>query len=121
MAKILVIEDDALVSRMYVKVLQQAGYEVELSINGREGVEKAKSFVPDLIFCDVMMPETNGLEVLDQLKSDPTLKNVPVIMLTNLSGTQDAQLATQKGALKYLVKSEHKPKDLLVEAQGVLG
>ena len=112
MAKVLVIEDDELVSRMYNKALLAFGHEVEMARNGIEGLEKAKSFGPDIVLCDVMMPEMNGLEVLRTLKKDKQLKNIPVVMLTNLSGTYDAKMAKEGGACDYLVKSEYRPMEI---------
>lgn len=112
MSGILIIEDDPLVARMYAKVLGFEGLAVVLAENGLEGLKKAREMKPQLILCDVMMPKLNGIEVLEHLKADPQLKGVPVIMLTNLSGTHDAQAALSKGALAYLVKSEHKPKEV---------
>jgi len=61
---------------------------------------------------DVMMPKMNGLQVLEKLKADPALKAIPVIMLTNLASQQDAETALSKGAVKYLIKSEHEPKEV---------
>jgi len=119
MAKILIIEDDPLVARMYQKVMGFEGLEVEIAENGLEGLKKARANKPTLILCDVMMPKMNGMEVLDELKADPNLKDVPVVMLTNLSGTQDAQLALAKGAVAYMVKSEYKPKEVAVRAKEI--
>lgn len=112
MPKVLIIEDDELVSRMYTKVLSYEGIEVEMAKSGKAGIDKARETQPDLIFCDVMMPQMNGIEVLDRLKAQEETKEIPVIMLTNLSGTQDADLAVKKGAAAYLVKSEHRPKEI---------
>jgi CheY-like chemotaxis protein len=112
MAKILIVEDDSLMSRMYQKIFTFEKYEVEMAANGQEGYDKAKTVQPTLIMLDVMMPVMNGLEVLDKLKSDPTTKAIPVIMLTNLAGQQDAETALAKGAVKYIIKSEHDPKQV---------
>jgi len=60
-----------------------------------------------------MMPKMNGLEVLGKLKSDPDMKGIPVIMLTNLAGEKDAETALMKGAVKYIIKSEHDPKQVV--------
>ena len=117
MANILIIEDDVLVARMYQKVFSFEGMEVEVANDGIEGVEKARTLKPDLIVCDVMMPKMNGLEVLDQLKSDPETKDIPVIMLTNLSGTQDAEKALSRGAISYMVKSKYKPREVAAEVK----
>ena len=118
--KILIIEDDPLVSRMYQKALGFEDLDVEMAVNGREGVEKAKKLKPSLILCDVMMPEMNGMEVLEHLKADPETSGIPVIMLTNLSGTHDAETAMQKGAFAYMVKSAYKPRDVAQTVKNTL-
>jgi len=112
MTKILVVEDDPLMSRMYQKIFTFEGYEVEMAGNGQEGLDKARAIKPTLILMDIMMPVMNGLEALEKLKADPETKAIPVIMLTNLAGQQDAEAALSKGAIKYIVKSEYEPKDV---------
>lgn len=112
MAKILIVEDDPLMSRMYQKIFTFEGFEVELAADGEEGFEKAKTIKPTLILLDVMMPKMNGLQVLEKLKLDPDVKTIPVVMLTNLAGQQDAETAMTKGAVKYIVKSEYEPKQV---------
>src|SRR4030042_1230582 len=120
MAKILIVEDDELVARMYQQAFSASGLEVEAAVNGREGLRKAEASTPDLILLDIMMPEMNGLEVLTALKQNEDLKAVPVIMLTNLSGTQDAQKAKELGALDYLVKSALKPREVVEKVKKIL-
>ena len=120
MSKVLIVEDDPLAARMYQKALSLEGFEVESAIDGEQGVQKAKEFKPDIIYCDVMMPRVSGIELLEQLKQDPAIADIPVIMLTNLSGKHDAELALKKGATSYLVKSENKPTDIVVHAKQFL-
>jgi len=112
MVKILIIEDDPLMSRMYQKIFTFEGYEVEMAVDGMEGLDKARVVKPTLILLDIMMPKMNGIEVLEKLKADPETKVIPVVMLTNLAGQQDAELALSKGAVKYIVKSEYEPKQV---------
>ena len=121
MSKILIVEDDPLVSRMYQKVLGFEKLEVISASDGREGLDLAREHHPDLILLDIMMPKMNGMEVLDRLKKDPELKSIPVIMLTNLSGTQDAEIALEKGAVAYLVKSQYRPREVATKAKEVMG
>ena len=83
-----------------------------MAADGQDGVDKARSEMPTLILLDVMMPRMNGLEALEKLKSDPATKHIPVVMLTNLAGQQDAETAMAKGAVKYIIKSEHEPKEV---------
>lgn len=112
MAKILIVEDDPLMSRMYEKIFMFEKYDVELAHDGEEALTKARTVGPTLIMLDVMMPKMNGLQVLEKLKADPATKGIPVVMLTNLAGQQDAETALSKGAIKYLIKSEHEPKEV---------
>lgn len=121
MAKILIVEDDPLMLRMYQKIFTLEHYEVDTATNGEEAVTKAwVTPPPTLILLDIMMPKMNGLQVLDKLKADPDKKLIPVIMLTNLAGQQDAEEALLKGAVKYIVKSEHEPKQIVDMVKEVL-
>ncbi|KKU10512.1 MAG: hypothetical protein UX13_C0010G0012 [Candidatus Woesebacteria bacterium GW2011_GWB1_45_5] len=112
MAKILVVEDDPLMSRMYQKIFKFEGYEVDMAGDGEEGLEKAKTGKPTLILLDIMMPKMNGLQVLQKLKVDSATKGLPVVVLTNLAGQSDAEKALSMGAVKYIIKSEHEPKEV---------
>ncbi len=111
-AKLLIVEDDPLMSRMYEKIFTFEGFEVILAGNGEEGLELVKKERPNLILLDIMMPKMNGLQVLEKIKIDPDTKSIPVVMLTNLAGQQDAENALTKGAVKYIVKSEYDPKQV---------
>jgi CheY-like chemotaxis protein len=113
MVKVLIVEDDPLMSRMYQKIFTFEGYQVELAGNGEEGLEKVRTTKPTIVMLDIMMPKMNGLQVLDKLKADPDTKTIPVVMLTNLAGIQDAETALAKGAVKYIVKSEYEPKEIV--------
>lgn len=121
MAKLLIVEDDAFLSKMYAKKFQVAGFEVELAHDGMDALAKVKTFKPEIILMDILMPKLNGLEALDKLKSDPETKSIPVIMSTNLSTTDDAETALKKGAAKYIVKSDVTPAEIVKTVQAVLG
>jgi CheY-like chemotaxis protein len=112
MTKVLIIEDDPLIQRLYQKVFSFEKYEVETATDGQEGWEKAQSSNPSVILLDIMMPKLNGLEVLEKLKANSKTKRIPVIVLTNLSGQVDAETALKRGAAKYIIKSEHEPKEI---------
>lgn len=113
MSKILIIEDDPLMSRMYKRVLEMEGFTVELALDGVEGYEKAETFAPDLILLDVMMPKMNGIQTLEKLKLNPATAQIQVVMLTNLANKVDAKATLEKGAIKYLIKSEYDPKQVV--------
>lgn len=118
---ILLIEDDKLIREIYTFTLQKAGYEVLAAEDGDEGVLHAKNH-PDakLIFLDVIMPETNGVEVLKKLKADPTTANIPVVLLSNLTDEKVVDEAIKLGASEYLVKAEISPTQLVDKAKEIL-
>jgi CheY-like chemotaxis protein len=120
MPRIIIIEDDELIARLYEKAFGFEGYDVEVAHNGREGLDLVRTSDPTLILLDIMMPEMNGLEVLDHLKGNEKTKDIPVVVLTNLSGEHDAEEVLSKGAVKYIVKSEHNPKEIVDIVKGIL-
>jgi len=112
MAKILIVEDDPLMLRMYQKIFTFVKHEVDTAKDGEEGLLKVQSFNPTVVLLDIMMPKMNGLEVLEKLKSNSATYAIPVVMLTNLAGQQDVETALSKGAVKYIIKSEHEPREV---------
>lgn len=113
MPKILIVEDDPFLSKMYSKKLQVEGYEVEVAKDGEEGLAKLKSFLPDLALMDLMLPKLNGLEAIERAKADPKIQNIPILVLSNLSATIDTETAVKKGAAGYLIKSEYTPSQII--------
>jgi len=121
MAKILLVEDDPLMIRMYQRKLASDGYEVGMAVNGEDGLVKLRSFRPDLVLLDIMMPKLNGLQVLERMKADPTISSIPVIILTNLGGSQeDIERGLELGAVAYLVKSAYRPDEVVARVKEVL-
>ena len=101
MPKILLIDDDRLITGPLVKTMTQQGYEVQAADNGRRGLELAASYLPDLVVLDVMMPELDGWSVCRQLRER---SNVPILMLTALGDEVDRILGLELGADDYLTK-----------------
>lgn len=120
MAKILIVEDDPLIARLYQKAFAFEEYVVEVAHDGQEGFRKLKAGTPTLILLDIMMPKMDGLQFLDALKANPKTKAIPVVVLTNLAGDKDAEIALTKGAVKYIVKSEHDPKEVVDMVKEIL-
>jgi two-component system alkaline phosphatase synthesis response regulator PhoP len=111
--KVLLVEDDPMVVRMYQKKLTMDGYNVSLAFNGEEGLAAIAKDRPDIILLDIMMPKMNGFEVLNVLKNDESLKNIPVIVLTNMDDrSEHMEKIRQLGANDYLVKANTSLKDL---------
>lgn len=120
MARILIVEDDPLISRMYQSVFKFDDYDVEIARDGVEGLAAIKKQTPTIVLLDVMMPRMSGIELLEKIKTDPATKGIPVIVLTNLSDVADAEKALELGAVKFIVKSENKPRQVLSQVKEIL-
>ena len=120
MSKILLVEDDGLMSRMYGRLFSFSGYDVEIAVDGEDGFLKAKEFMPDLILLDVMMPKMNGLELIQKLKNDPSTCNIIVVLLTNLGLQEKLDDATRIGAAAIITKSNHQPEEVVEKVADLL-
>jgi twitching motility two-component system response regulator PilH len=107
--KILLIEDDPLMSRMYERLFTIHDYDIAVDLDSQSGVEQAKTLKPDLILLDIMMPNMNGIEALKVLKGDEVTKSIPVVMITNVEDHATKKQAEELGADGYLVKSRYDP------------
>lgn len=104
--KILMIEDDRFFRKIYRDKLTRAGFEFSEATNGVEGLNKVISEKPDVVLLDLILPQKNGFDVLIEIRNNKELKNIPVIILSNLSQKSDIELGFSLGAQEYLVKSE---------------
>lgn len=114
MKRILVIEDNPEVRENLTEILELSGYTVEEAENGKAGVEKALTSPPDLILCDVMMPELDGFGVLQILSKKSTTSAVPFIFLTAKTEKEDLRRGMNLGADDYLTKPIYKDELLQV-------
>lgn len=105
MKRILIIEDDKFFQKFYATKFKEDGYEVDVAANGEDGIEKAMLFKPNLILLDIIMPRTDGFEVLRVLSKNLELKKIPVLVFSTLSQPQDVEKAKKLGAADYLNKS----------------
>lgn len=103
--KIVLIEDDTFFQQFYALKLKEKGYEVEVAGDGEEGLTKVKSFIPQIVLLDLIMPKKDGFTVLQEMRNDPTLKTIPVIVFSTLGQQQDIEKAKQLGATDYMDKS----------------
>lgn len=102
---ILLAEDDKFISRAYKDGLERAGFKVITAFDGLEAIKKAKQVKPDIILLDVIMPRLDGFEVLKRIKVDDELKDIPVLIISNLGQEADIEKGKELGAVDYLIKS----------------
>lgn len=118
--KLLIIEDDRFIAKMYQTKLDLEGYDVEVAENGAVGVEKIKSFEPDLVLLDIIMPEMDGFGVLEAIRDDDAINSTPVVVMSNLAQEDHLKRAKALGAKDYIVKSQFTPMDVVKKIKEVL-
>lgn len=119
MAKVLVVDDDLELQDLFKFTFESAGYEVCQAFNGKEGLERIEKDNPDIVILDVVMPEMNGFEVMQEIRNRPEICLTPVIMLTTLSKAKDKLTGIKLGADDYLVKPLE-PYELIARVEGLL-
>jgi CheY-like chemotaxis protein len=111
--KVLIIEDEEILSKLLKNKLIDQGYEAEIAVDGQQGIEKIKSWIPDLILLDIIMPKVNGFEVLESIKKDPIASKIPVIIVSNSGQPVELERAQKLGAIDWLVKTEFDPEEVI--------
>lgn len=104
--KILIVEDDDLITQMYQAGLASAKFEIRFEKDGEAGWNAVSTFEPDLVILDFMMPKLNGVEVLSKIRADAKFKSIPVIIMSSLSADADKKRGLEAGATAYWVKNE---------------
>jgi two-component system cell cycle response regulator DivK len=102
--KILVVEDNELNLKLFCDLLRAHGYEAEPVRDGREAVERARAFAPDLVIMDIQMPHITGLEIIEQMKTDEELKAIPIMAVTAYAAKGDEERIREAGAEGYVSK-----------------
>jgi len=110
---ILLIEDDLPMVKMYSTKLKIEGFQIVVAYDGEEGLTKLKEEPPGLVLLDLMIPKVGGMEVLEQMKADAKLKDVPVVVLSNLSQEEDMVRAKELGVKDFLIKSNYTPSQVV--------
>jgi two-component system, OmpR family, alkaline phosphatase synthesis response regulator PhoP len=102
--KILIVDDEESLLKLASLLLTSRGYKVEAALDGKSALDSMAKDKPDLVLLDIMMPGLNGFEVCQQIKSNVSTRNIPVIMLTAKKSSEDMSRAEQLGAEQYITK-----------------
>ena len=121
MKKILIIEDDQIIANVYRNKLVVEGYLAEITSDGEAGLKMTRTFQPDAIVLDLMLPKMSGVEVIKQIRGDPALSKLPIIVLSNTYSTNLMQDAWKAGATKCISKINCSPKIMLELMRNVIG
>lgn len=120
MKKILIAEDDNFLASLLLSEFHGAGFDAMGAADGVDALAKVKSWAPDIMLLDILMPNKDGYAVLEELRADPSNIKLPVIIFTNLGEAGDIERVKELGITDYLVKANTTPKAILEKVQEVL-
>lgn len=113
MARILIAEDDKFLQSAYKVKLIKEGFEIKTAADGDEVLELLKTYTPDLILMDIIMPKRDGFSTLEELRKNPQWKDIPVLITSSLSQKEDIERGKNLGAVGYIIKSDISLKELI--------
>lgn len=119
--KVLIVEDEPTLSNAMKAKLEKEGYEVVIAKNGLEGLQMVSKEKPDIVLLDIVMPVMDGISLLRNLRRDPQVGSVPVIVLSNLSDSEDILKAMEDEAYDYLIKSDVTLETIVAKIKNRLG
>lgn len=117
---ILVAEDDPFYANIYRVKLAKEGFDVEIAENGEKALEAIRRKKPDLIILDLIMPVKDGFAVLKELNADAALKDVKVVVLSNLGQAEDVKKAKDLGAKDYIIRTNVSIQEMVTKIRGYL-
>ena len=120
MEKILIIEDEKILAEMYRDKFTQAGFEVVLAFDSKEGLEMTKKEKPDLIILDILLPKENGITFLTWLRETPEISSLPVVAFSNYDDPETKKRALELGVKDYLIKTNYTPKEIVEKIKNYL-
>jgi DNA-binding response OmpR family regulator len=121
MKNILLVEDDSFLIDIYTTKLKESGFSVEVASEGDEAVRRVKEEIFDLVLLDIVLPKVDGWDILRQIKAESKLKDLKVIIISNLSQKEEVEKGMNLGAEKYLIKAHYTPSEVVKEIKEVLG
>ncbi len=118
--KILIVEDDLMLNKIYQTKFGLLGYSVHAAYDGEEGIKKMEEVVPNVVLLDLMLPKKSGFEVLEAVKQNLRLNHIPIIILSNLGQEADMKKGIGLGAVDFLVKSNVKLESVIQHVENIL-
>jgi len=117
MSKILIIEDEKMLSEMYQDKFVKEDFKVEAAKTAEEGLEMLRREKPDLVLLDILLPKGNGIYFLEQMNEDTELKNIKVIAFSNYNDKETKYRAKELGVEDYLIKTSYTPDQIVKEVK----
>lgn len=120
MKTILLVEDDLFLIDIYKNKLNAAGFEIDVAEDGEAALKKIKEKKPDLMVLDIVLPGIDGWELLEKIKTETQIKDLKVLILSNLSQKDEVEKGMELGAIRYLIKAHYTPSEVVAEIKQLL-
>lgn len=111
--KLVLVEDEEILQSVLKEKFEEAGFEMFVAADGEAAIPLIQEVNPKLIILDLLLPKKDGFEILKELKTNSNLKNIPVVILSNLGQDEEIKKALTLGALDYFVKTQHPIKEVV--------
>lgn len=118
---ILLIEDDPFLIDIYSRKFKKSGFEIKVAENSQKAFHIMEEKQPDLILLDIVLPQVDGWSILKKIKSDKSLSEVKIVVFSNLGQKEEVEKGLGLGAIKYLIKAQHTPSEVVEEVKKILG
>lgn len=118
--KILIIEDEQVLSDVISQKFKEEGYQVFVAADGIQGMEQIRSIKPDLVFLDLVMPKKDGMEVLEDIRMDESLRKIPVVVISNSGQQTEIERIVGLGVRDYIIKAQFSPDEVLEKVKKYL-
>jgi len=120
MKSILLVEDDPYITDIYSIKLKEAGFLIDVAVAGQDCLRKIEEKIPDLLLLDIVLPDIDGWEILRKIQNNDKLKNLKVVVLSNLGQKEEVEKAIKLGATKYLIKARYTPSEVVKEIKKII-
>jgi DNA-binding response OmpR family regulator len=120
MQKIFLVEDDPFLVDIYSTKFKKLGYEVVSTPGGEEILGKIREEKPDIVVLDIVLPNIDGWEILKRIRGDEELKDLKIVILSNLGQEEEVKKGMELGATKYLIKAHLNPSEVIEEIRKTL-
>ncbi|MBM2818261.1 MAG: two component transcriptional regulator, winged helix family [Parcubacteria group bacterium] len=120
MSKILIIEDDNFLLSLIVEKFIKLGFDAEAASDGEEGLNKILNNKYDLVLLDMILPKMDGFKVLEEVKRNPSLNDLPIVVASNLYDKNDIDKAVSLGAADYIIKAYNSPENIVDRVKAFL-
>ena len=120
MKNILLAEDDKFISDIYTTKFKEEGFEVEVACDGQDCLSKLEEKKPDLLILDIVLPKIDGWEILRKIKANDNLKDLKVVILSNIAQKENIERGIKSGIIKYFIKAHYTPTEICEEIKKIL-